>query len=99
MWSASTLPRVLQDETHKPQSRLVDFGESSVNLELRIWVLDPEKGIVNVSSEIRLAIWDAFQANGIEFPFPQRDLHISSAKGLEDLAEHFGTDWQAVSRS
>ena len=97
--AASTLPRVLQDETHRPQSRLVDFGESSVNLELRIWVLDPEKGIVNVSSEIRLAIWDAFQVNGIEFPFPQRDLHISSAKGLEDLAEHFGTDWQAVSRS
>ena len=97
--AASTLPRVLQDETHKPQARLVDFGESSVDLELRIWVLDPEKGIVNVSSEIRLAIWDAFQANGIEFPFPQRDLHISSAKGLEDLAKHFGTDWQAVSRS
>lgn len=96
--AASMLPRVLQDDVHKPQARLIEFGDSSINLELRIWVLDPEKGIMNVTSEIRLAIWDAFHANGIEFPFPQRDLHISSAKGLEGLAERFGKDRQADSQ-
>ncbi|MEQ8283471.1 MAG: mechanosensitive ion channel [Parvibaculum sp.] len=85
--AAAAQPRVLSDEAHKPQARLIKFGDSSVDLELRIWVLDPEKGMVNVTSDIRLAIWDAFHANGIEFPFPQRDLHISSAKGLEDLAQ------------
>ncbi|MDZ4365515.1 MAG: mechanosensitive ion channel [Afipia sp.] len=85
--AASAQPRVLSDEAHKPQVRLIKFGDSSVDLELRIWVLDPEKGMMNVTSDIRLAIWDAFHANGIEFPFPQRDLHISSAKGLEDLVQ------------
>lgn len=85
--AAAAQPRVLSDEAHKPQVRLVKFGDSSVDLELRIWVLDPEKGMVNVTSDIRLAVWDAFRANGIEFPFPQRDLHISSATGLEDLMQ------------
>ncbi|MDO8838379.1 MAG: mechanosensitive ion channel [Parvibaculum sp.] len=85
--AATAQPRVLSDEAHKPQVRLIKFGDSSVDLELRIWVLDPEKGMMNVTSDIRLAIWDAFHANGVEFPFPQRDLHISSAKGLEDLAQ------------
>ena len=85
--AAAAQPRVLEDEAHKPVVRLMGFGDSSVDLELRIWVTDPEKGTVNVASDIRLAIWDSFHENGIEFPFPQRDLHIASAEGLEDIAE------------
>jgi len=87
--AAAAQPRVLEDELHKPVVRLMGFGDSSVDLELRIWVTDPEKGTVNIASDIRLAIWDAFHDNGIEFPFPQRDLHISSAPGLEGLADRF----------
>jgi small-conductance mechanosensitive channel len=87
--AALAQPRVLSDDTHKPVVRLVGFGDSSVDLELRIWVTDPEKGVVNIASDIRLAIWDAFHENGVEFPFPQRDLHIVSAEGLETLAARF----------
>jgi len=29
-----------------------------------------------------LNVWDRFRENGIEIPFPQRDLHIRSAEGL-----------------
>src|SRR5690606_33084517 len=58
--AAAAEPRVLADEVHKPVVRLVGFGDSSVDLELRIWVTDPEKGVVNIESDIRLAIWDAF---------------------------------------
>ena len=87
--AAAAEPRVLADEVHKPVVRLVGFGDSSVDLELRIWVTDPEKGVVNIESDIRLAIWDAFHENGIEFPFPQRDIHIASAEGLEALAARF----------
>lgn len=67
-----------------PATRLIGFGDSSVDLELRIWVNDPEAGVVNVASDVRLAIWDKFHAEGIEFPFPQRDLHITAADGLRD---------------
>ncbi|MEQ9145249.1 MAG: mechanosensitive ion channel [Parvibaculaceae bacterium] len=88
--AAVAQPRVLSDETHKPVVRLTGFGDSAVDLELRIWVTDPEKGVVNIASDIRLAIWDAFHENGVEFPYPQRDLHIVSAEGLEALAARQG---------
>lgn len=61
-----------------PVCQLKNFGDSSVDLELRIWIGDPENGISNVSSAVRLAIWDSFAEHGIEIPFPQRDVHIKS---------------------
>lgn len=84
--------RVLKDPGHDPQVRLTEFADSSVNLELRVWVLDPEKGMVNIASDIRLAIWDLFHEEGIEFPFPQRDVHVASASGLETVLEKYLKD-------
>jgi len=66
----------------KPVCRLMGFGDSSVDLELRVWIRDPQNGIVNVKSDLLLAIWDRFQENGIEIPYPQRDLHIRSGMVL-----------------
>ncbi len=60
----------------RPGSRLKTFGASAVELELRIWIRDPQNGIVNIKSMVQLAIWDAFHENGITFPFSQQDLHI-----------------------
>jgi small-conductance mechanosensitive channel len=65
-----------------PVCQLKNFGDNSVDLELRIWIGDPEKGISNVSSAVRLAIWDSFAENGIEIPFPQRDVYIKSQPGM-----------------
>jgi len=74
--AAVGIPRVLADP--KPVCQLKNFGDSSIDMELRLWISDPENGVSNVSSAVRIAIWDAFKANGIEIPFPQRDLHIKS---------------------
>ena len=65
---------------HFPETKclLRGFGDSSVDLELRIWIADPENGIGNVSSDVLLRVWDAFHEGGIEFPFPQRDIHIKT---------------------
>jgi small-conductance mechanosensitive channel len=57
---------------------LKGFGDSSVDLEARIWINDPQNGVSNVKSEVLLSVWDKFHAAGIEIPFPQRDLHIRS---------------------
>jgi len=59
-----------------------EFGDSTVNLQLRVWIDDPRNGIANVEDAILLAVWDRFHANGIEIAFPQRDLHIKSAVPL-----------------
>lgn len=72
--AAHEAPRVLDDP--KPGARLMGFGDNSVNLELRLWIRDSEKGVVNVQSEVMLVIWDLFKENGVSMPYPQRDIHI-----------------------
>ncbi len=70
---------VLKDPA--PVARLMGFGDSGINLELRIWIDDPEEGVNNRRSEINLAIWRAFQENKITIPFPQRDLYLHRMPG------------------
>jgi small-conductance mechanosensitive channel len=77
---AQKFPRVLKDPP--PGARLVSFGDSAVDLELRAWIRDPQRGVVNIKSDIQLGIWDAFHENGIEFPFPQQDLHLKTVPDL-----------------
>lgn len=73
--SAHVSPRVLKDPP--PAARLMAFGESGIDLELRVWIRDPQQGVANVRSDINLAIWKAFRAAGITIPFPQRDVHLN----------------------
>jgi small-conductance mechanosensitive channel len=64
---------VLQDPP--PQTFLLGFGDNGVNLELRVWIDDPDiRG--KIRTEMYLEIWDDFHAAGISFPFPQRDVYI-----------------------
>ena len=79
--AAAAVERVLDEPP--PRCLLIGFGDSSVDLQIRLWIGDADQGIRNVSSEILLNVWDRFRENGIEIPFPQRDLHIRSANGLE----------------
>jgi small-conductance mechanosensitive channel len=76
--AAVDAPRV-HDEP-KPVCLMKGFGDSSVDLELRIWVSDPEAGRGNVQSDVLLRVWRKFHDHGIEIPFPQRDLHIKSSE-------------------
>jgi small-conductance mechanosensitive channel len=66
-----------------PVCHLVEFGDNSVNLQARFWIEDPENGVVNVTSNVMRAVWRKFHENGIEFPFPQRDIHLRSGEPLE----------------
>jgi small-conductance mechanosensitive channel len=72
--SAQAVARVLDEPA--PRCLLRGFGDSSVDLELRLWIEDPANGITNVRSDVMLEIWERFHANDIGFPFPQRDLHL-----------------------
>jgi small-conductance mechanosensitive channel len=62
----------------EPVVRIIGFADSGIDLELRFWISDPEDGVNNVRSDLFLAIWDAFQAEGVTIPYPQRDLHLRS---------------------
>ena len=45
---------------------------------LRFWIEDPSDGITNVRGAVLMALWDAFKHEGIEIPFPVRDLRFGS---------------------
>ena len=68
-------PLVLKDPP--PSVVFEDFGESSLNFDLRFWTeLSQDKDVIG--SDIRCGIDASFRAHGIEIPFPQRDLHLKS---------------------
>ena len=73
--AAAAHERALEDP--KPITHVLGFGDSGVELQLRFWINDPENGVTNVSSEVMLFIWDKFQEEGIEFPYPQRVIHFA----------------------
>ena len=79
--SLDGMPRVLK--VPKPVCLVKGFGDSSVDLELRFWINDPEGGVANISSKVYLEVWKLFQAENIEIPFPQRDLNIRSSVPIE----------------
>lgn len=77
--AANSIDRVIDDPS--PVCQLRGFGDSSVDLEVRFWIGDPQNGVKNVESQVNLQIWKLFQANNIEIPFPQRDVNIRSVDG------------------
>ena len=80
--AARDVKRVL--ETPAPVCLLKAFGDNAIDLELRFWIHDPRNGTANVRSEVMLGVWERFREHGIEFPFPQRDLHIPDLEVLTD---------------
>lgn len=67
---ASKHPRVMQDPA--PMVYMKNFGDNGIDLELSAWINDPEEGQLNLRSEINQGIWQRFQEEGIEIPYPQR---------------------------
>lgn len=81
---ANASSRVLADP--EPTARLMEFADSGIALQLRVWIADPQNGTANVRSDINLAIWRAFKENRITIPYPQRDMHIKSMPAPSALA-------------
>ena len=72
--AATSANRVLSSKP--PVCHIVGFGDSSVDYILRFWITDPTQGLTNVKGQVYLALWDAFKANGISIPFPQREVRV-----------------------
>jgi len=72
--AAAQHPRALADPP--PRAFLARFGDSGIELELGVWIGDPEHGTLDIRSELNLAIWRAFREAGIEIPYPQREVRV-----------------------
>jgi small-conductance mechanosensitive channel len=62
-------------KTPAPQVLFLRFGESSLDFELRVWVLDVDNRLT-AQSELHQEIDRRFREAKIEIAFPQRDLHL-----------------------
>ncbi|WP_420821335.1 mechanosensitive ion channel family protein [Pseudopontixanthobacter vadosimaris] len=81
--AAKSCRRVL--ETPPPTVWLQKFGDSSVDFTIHCWIRDPEDGVGNVKSEVLKNLWHLFQRDGIEIPFPQRDLNLRGNEQFDQL--------------
>lgn len=59
-----------------PVCHLTAFGDDGLEFMLRFWVCDAPNGVVNVTGQVLLAVWDAFKENGISVPYPHRDIKM-----------------------
>ena len=69
--------RVLRDPP--PVSRLMQFGDHGIELELRFWISDPQEGVNNVRSEVNRTIWALFKEHNITIPVAQREITFHNA--------------------
>lgn len=86
--AVSDTPRVLDNP--KPRVNLMGFGDSSVDFEIRFWILDPEEGLANIRSDVYMRMWQLFHKHDIEIPFPQRDLNLRGGAQIEKLISAIG---------
>ncbi len=83
MKAASDTPRILN--LPKPRVNLMGFGDSSIDFEIRFWIEDPEEGLSNIRSDVLMRVWQLFAENGVEIPFPQRDLNLRDNEQFQQL--------------
>jgi small-conductance mechanosensitive channel len=84
--AAEAVPWTLKGGMHRaPQVWFVEFGDSSLNFELVVWLI-PEavKRPGSVQAAYLWEIESKLASHNIEIPFPQRDLHLRSAFGKKD---------------
>lgn len=76
-------PNVITDGSMTPPKVLfMNFGDSSLNFELRAFIRNIDERL-QVVSDINFAIDAAFRQANIEIPFPQREVHLHNPKPKE----------------
>ena len=80
--STSAIDRV--DSSIKPPvCWMTAFGDSSLDFKLRFWISDPQGGLTNIRGKVFLALWDTFKENGINIPFPHREVIMKTPVDIE----------------
>jgi small-conductance mechanosensitive channel len=66
--------RVLADPA--PVASLTRFGADGLELEIGVWISDPENGKGNLLSEMNREIWRTLQGRNVTVPYPQREIRV-----------------------
>lgn len=81
-------PEVLQAAGMEPRVLLKSLGDSSMNLEVKVWITPDNLDVQpRIMADILEQMKEALDAAGIEIPFPHLQLFIDDAKGLKSIVE------------
>ncbi len=73
-------PKVLSGDdvpiAERPDAEIAGFGDSGIDILVEFWMEDIDDGENRVGADLLLMIWTALKENGIEIPFPQREIKI-----------------------
>ena len=62
----------------RPDCEIDSFGDSGINMFVEFWILGIDDGKNRVGGDLNLIILETLKNNGIEIPFPQREVKIIS---------------------
>ena len=80
-------------ETPAPDVRVRRFGDSAIDLTVRVWIDRPTAGdVTQVRDELICRVKDAFDESGIKIPYPQRELSGREETGGFRLSDVGSTD-------
>ena len=65
----------------RPDAEIAGFGDSGVDILVEFWMAGIDDGRNRVGADLYMMIWKALRANGIEIPFPQREVRVLRDRG------------------
>ncbi len=72
------IPDVLADP--KPEVLMREVNDALIDLEVRYFIdLEKVGSRIRARSKVLFKIWDAFKQNGMRWPYPQYDIHMTEA--------------------
>jgi small-conductance mechanosensitive channel len=73
-------PKVLSGEdlpiAERPDAEIQSFDDSGITILVEFWMEGIDDGDNRVGADLLMMIWTALKANGIEIPFPQREVKV-----------------------
>lgn len=73
-------PRVLSGDDvpfeERPDAEIASFGDSGINILVEFWMEGVDDGKNRVGADLLHMIWTALKENGIQIPFPQREIKL-----------------------
>ena len=77
-------PQVLSGDDlpveERPDAEVQAFGDNGIEILVEFWMEGVDDGKNRVGGDLRLMIWSALKQNGIEIPFPQREVTLLPPK-------------------
>lgn len=58
-----------------PAAHLSNFAPDGLEFTLVFWISDPQEGLLNIRSDVHIAVLAGLRAANIEIPYPQRVIH------------------------